>query len=393
MRNIQLMSNYLNWFGKTNFYAVFAASASIAIVGTALSLAFPLLSILMEQREISATIIGANVTISGLGSVLIIPFTIPIARMVGIVNTIIVCLILTAACLIGFYIFPSITVWFILRFIYNALITIIFVLSEFWINSAADENKRGLILGIYATVLGIGFAIGPGILIYVGSNGILPFAIGSILILLAIFPVAIARNNQPIIAKKPLKSVFRYVFIVPLATGAVLLFGILEQAGLGLFPVYGARLLVSETEISLMLLVMALGNVMLQIPLGILSDRVTDRRVILLGCAIIAGLGALFMPLMVGSSLLALGLLLFIWGGVVTGLYTVGLAHLGSRLSGNELAQANASFIMCYALGMTIGPYLVGLSTDLINPHGYAWSLFVFCCCYTVLIALRWNRR
>ena len=65
-----------------------------------------------------------------------------------------------------------------------------------------------------------------------------------------------------------------------------------------------------------------------------------------------------------------------VWGGGIGSLYAVGLAHLGSRYSGPDLASANAAFIMLYALGMLGGPPIAGFGMDsyrlavenLVNP-------------------------
>jgi MFS family permease len=67
--------------------------------------------------------------------------------------------------------------------------------------------------------------------------------------------------------------------------------------------------------------------------------------------------------------------LLVIWGGIVGSLYAVGLAHLGSRYSGPDLASANAAFVMLYSLGMLGGPPIAGLGMDLISPNGFFFSI------------------
>jgi len=98
--------------------------------------------------------------------------------------------------------------------------------------------------------------------------------------------------------------------------------------------------------------------------------------------------GALAMPL-VAHSVIGLGLLLLIWGGVAGALYTVGLAHLGARFSGGDLAAANAAFVILYNAGMVIGPPLAGGGIDLYRPHGFAFamaSLFAF---YLAVITIR----
>jgi MFS family permease len=81
--------------------------------------------------------------------------------------------------------------------------------------------------------------------------------------------------------------------------------------------------------------------------------------------------------------------LLFVWGGVVAAMYTVGLAHLGSQLSGHELASANAAFVLCYGVGMVLGPQAIGIGMDMFGPSGFGWSLAVFFAVYMVLAAAR----
>jgi hypothetical protein len=67
------------------------------------------------------------------------------------------------------------------------------------------------------------------------------------------------------------------------------------------------------------------------------------------------------------------------------GLYTVGLAHLGSRLTGRDLASANAAFVLCYGIGMLAGPQAIGLGMDLFGTHGFAHVLAVFFVAYLVV--------
>ncbi|WP_375636074.1 MULTISPECIES: hypothetical protein [unclassified Bartonella] len=70
--------------------------------------------------------------------------------------------------------------------------TVMFILSEFWINSYAPPKRRGFVLSIYAIVLGLGFAVGPMLLAKVGTQGFIPFAVGYSLIILAAIPILAA---------------------------------------------------------------------------------------------------------------------------------------------------------------------------------------------------------
>ena len=144
--------------------------------------------------------------------------------------------------------------------------TTLFILSEFWINAASPPSKRGFVLGIYATVLSLGFAAGPLLFSILGSDGILPLPVGAGAILLAAIPIFIARNESPVLDEKPELHFMRYVFLVPTATAAVFIFGAVEAGGLSLFPIYAMRAGFTESQAALLLTVMGIGNVDLPDP-------------------------------------------------------------------------------------------------------------------------------
>lgn len=378
-----------HWDRRIDWVGAGAAIASISAVGTALGLGLPLLSVVLERRGVSATMIGANTAVAGLASLAASPFVTPLARRMGVRTLMLLSIAAAAASGIGFYYFEPLWVWFLLRLVFHFSVTALFILSEFWISAAAPPGKRGLILGIYATCLSLGFAFGPFIFSRVGSAGVLPFAIGSGVLLASAIPLFLAWSREPIIHGEHGGSVFwRYVTLVPTATGAVLVFGAVESGGFALFPLYGKLAGFSEGSAAQLLTAIGLGNVLLQIPIGLYSDRVRDRRQLLLAFAAIGLGGSLCLPFLVGSWWLTAAAL-FVWGGVVAGLYTVGLAHLGSKLGGSELAAANAAFIFCYSLGMLVGPQGIGTSLDVFGANGFAYSLAFFFAAYVVLTAIR----
>ena len=69
-------------------------------------------------------------------------------------------IVIGAFSVISFYFATSFWMWFPLRAILHIALTVLFILSEFWISTSAPPNKRGFVLGIYATVLSLGFAGG-----------------------------------------------------------------------------------------------------------------------------------------------------------------------------------------------------------------------------------------
>jgi MFS family permease len=379
---------------EMRWLSIAAAIASISVVGIAIGLGMPLLSVILENRGHSATMIGLNTATAGLASIAAAPLATPLAARFGVAQTMLAMMAAGALAFAGFYAAGAFWMWFPLRAILHVALTVLFILSEFWITVSAPPARRGLVLGIYATVLSLGFAFGPWLFAQVGSAGFAPFGIACALVALASIPVFAAWRESPTIAgpEKAGGGFARYILLVPTATAAVLVFGAVETGGFALFPVYGSRIGYSEAEAALLVSMIGLGNVFLQIPLGYWSDRVRDRRLLLAACAGVGLVGVLLLPAFAASWNLTAALL-FVWGGSVAGLYTIGLAHLGSRLTGRDLASANAAFVLCYGIGMLLGPQAIGIGLDLFGPPGFGWALALFFTAFLILTFARIMRR
>ncbi|MDK1376194.1 MULTISPECIES: MFS transporter [unclassified Sinorhizobium] len=373
---------------EIHWLSLIAAVAAITAVGIAIGLGLPLLSIIMEKRGIPSTLIGFNSAMAGFASMAAAPFTTKFAHRHGVAPTMLLAIVFAAASALGFYYITNFWLWFPLRVVFHGAITVLFILSEFWINATAPPNRRGFVLGIYGTVLSLGFASGPLLFSILGSEGILPFAVGAGVILLAAIPIYLARNESPVLDEKPERHFMRYVFLVPTATAAVFIFGAVESGGLSLFPIFGTRAGFTESQAALLLTVMGIGNFIFQIPLGMLSDRVKDRRTLLSAMTLIGLIGALCLPMLVENWVL-MALVLLFWGGCVSGLYTVGLSHLGSRLQGADLAAANAAFVFSYAVGTVAGPQVIGAAMDVTGNSGFAWAIAAFFGLYVALSVVR----
>lgn len=366
---------------------IIAAIVTTSFVGMGLSLMIPLLSLELERMGASTTVNGLSTAVGGVANVLIAPLVPAFSAWFGQKRFLAANVLMLAASVLVFKLMPSIAAWFVIRFFFGAAIGTMFVLSEFWITASAPEARRGVIMGIYATVLAIGFAAGPAILALTGTQGWPPYLACAGLVLLAIAPVVIAPANVPPIDRTPTPRLFSLIAVAPVATLAALMFGALETGMFNQLPLYGVRVGLSETQAALLVTIAALGNLLLQIPLGALSDRM-DRRLLLLACTSIGVVGALAIP-MLQAGTLPFNALLFVWGGVIGAIYTVGLAHLGSRFPASEVAAANAVFIMLYSFGMIVGPPFVGAAMETFGTWGFPLSLAAMLGAYGALIVWR----
>jgi MFS family permease len=360
----------------------------VTIVGIGLSLTMPLLALRLDQQGFSARAIGLNSTAGGL-AVLVGAGAVPaLVRQFGVKRLLLLSILIGCISLLNFALTNNYWTWLAIRAVFGGALSTLFVTSEFWINAVAPPRQRGFVLGFYATSLSAGFAAGPMILGFTGTEGISPFLAGVVLFALASAPIVIWSGKAPVIKSVPNAGLLAILTCVPLATIAALLHGAIETASLGLLPVYALRAGDSPQTGALLVSLFALGNVVFQLPIGFVSDHMA-RGKLLVFLASISLCGAVAMATAGPERFLLFCFLLVIWGGVVGSLYAVGLAHLGSRYSGADLASANAAFIMLYALGMIIGPPIAGFGMDLISPNGLFFSIAAMLGLYLILAGLR----
>jgi predicted MFS family arabinose efflux permease len=145
--------------------------------------------------------------------------------------------------------------------------------------------------------------------------------------------------------------------------------GVIISIVLAFFAVYVGRLGIGSELALFMLFVIAAGNVVLQVPVGMLADR-QESEPLLAAVAVVSIAGFVALPLVLDFALLRWPLLFF-WGGLIGAAYTIALAMLGRRYATGELAAANALFAFVYEAGTLIGPLAAGVALDIWNPQGF----------------------
>jgi MFS family permease len=354
--------------------ALGVAIASVTIVGTGLSLTLPLLALRLDEQGYSARAIGLNSTAGGLAVVIGAAFVPALAHRLGVKRLLLLALLIGGLSLLSFAATDSYWAWLGIRAVFGGALTALFVTSEYWINAIAPPRHRGFVLGFYAASLAGGFAAGPLTLGFTGISGITPFASATALFAIAAVPIVLWSGKAPEMESAPKIPVFAFLASVPAATFAGLLHGAIETASLGLLPVYAVRAGEGAETGAFFVTLFALGNVVFQLPIGFVSDRM-ERGKLLIWLALLSLCGAVALALAGPSHFALFCGLLVLWGGVAGSLYAVGLAHLGSRYSGEDLASANAAFIMLYALGMLLGPPIVGFGMDVTPPNGFFFAI------------------
>jgi MFS family permease len=357
------------------FLAIAAAIATVTIAGIGLSLSVTLISVRLAELGFSAGAIGLHTAGSSLLGLAIAPYVPWLAREIGVRRLLIGALLLGAGCLAAFTLTSGFWPWLAIRGLYGIALTLMFVLGEFWISAVVWPHRRGLVMGFYATAVAAGFAAGPFLLAAIGSAGTAPFLVAALLSLVATLPIGLAGARAPALPKTeaaPL-ALLAILRAAPVATTAALLYGAIEASAFGLLPVFALREGWGAEAAAIASAICALGNALLQIPIGHAADKFGRARLLIL-IGGLGTLGALILPLAAHTGYSVYVVLLFVWSGIVGGLYAVGLTSLASRYSGAALARANAAYILLYSAGTLIGPPIFGFGLDL-TPAGLFWTL------------------
>lgn len=356
--------------------------ASVAAVGLSFGFTMPLIALLLERDGHSATVIGLNSATGSFAMLVVAPLLPRLMGRLGTLPALYLGIAVAAAALLMMPLLPSLGAWFVLRFVLGLGNAIHWVVSETWINTVADERNRGRVVGAYVTVLAAGLACGPLLIGITGIDGAVPFVIGAGLIASAALPLLFAGGAAPPVPAEAPSTLIAAARRAPALMAVALLIGFAHIVVLALLPVYGVRLGLGQDTAVLMLSVFLAGSVVLQVPIGWLADRLGGEVMLAAGAA--AGLaGAVALPLVLGGALL--WPLLFLWGGAIIGLYTIGLSLLGERFRSGQMASAMAAFVMIYELGSLTGPVTAGAAMDILGTIGLPLTMALG---FAALIAL-----
>ena len=365
---------------------VFAACAAIGLQAGA---GMPLVPLALEREghdKLTIGIVSAAWAVGMLAFGTRIPaWAARYGAVPAIVGSVVVGSIITAA----YTVTSGPVAWFILSFLHGVVGGVPWVVTEIWMNVVVEEKQRGRVMGAYAMLVALGLALGPLVLQVTGVRGPVPFLTCAALALLVTVPLIPYWKKAPPI-DHPKDSGFRTVMLLaPLAMFGGLVCGFGEQNAFSFLPVYAVDAGVSDQTGALWLSLFVIGNVALQWPIGWMADHF-DRRAVLAGCTLTSAVLVMMLPLVPATSPAIYGVLL-VWGGVSFAIYPVGLALLGQRFKGGDIARANTAFSLLYIFGGLIGRPLTGGAMDLFGERGFGWTIAVFyvACGVWALLALR----
>jgi MFS family permease len=364
-----------------------AAIACVTVFGFALGQMFPLLSLIMEAEGLAPDTIGYNTSMQPVG-ILLAGFVVPpLVHRFGAKPVVIAAALSAAAIVLCYPFLPIFWAWFVLRLLQGTAVSTLFSVSEAWVVHFARGPYRARIVGIYASVLALSFGLGSYTVALLGTRGLLPFAVGAVVLVLATLPVLLVRDEaMPDEGGDGAASFFTFAPKAPVLLLAVGVFAIFDAACLGFLPVYGVKMGMTEATAATTLVVLSFGNVGLQIAIGWLADKL-PKRPLMAALALVTGTLVVLIPSIVASPWL--WVLLLVIGATSVGIYTVALAELGERFAGRELVAGTAAMSTTWGTGALLGAVIAGQAMDRFGPDGFPYAMGLVFAVFLAAIVVR----
>ncbi|QSF42601.1 MFS transporter [Paenibacillus tianjinensis] len=346
----------------------------IIAAGLSQGLLLPVLSILLEQTGVSSSLNGLNAAALYVGSFAMTLVAERVLGAIGFKKLIASGISLVLVTLLLFPLLPGIKAWFILRLLVGIGDSAINYAAQLWVLLMTPAEHRGRNLSLYGMSYGLGFSLGPLGISLLRFGQAAPFLILAGLFVLVLLLVLLKLpDSHPDKVEHGEGQARRFGRSYQLAWYALipaLLYGYMEASLNSNFPVYGLRTGFSTDQIAALLPFAGIGGLVLQLPLGLWSDRY-GRKKILIFAGVAGGLGFTLLPLAGDHFLLTL-LLLMAAGGLVGSFFSLGLSYAADILPRNLLPAANVVSSFHYSVGSIIGPGLGGLLLE------FGWGGGVF---------------
>ncbi len=267
-------------------------------------------------------------------------------------------------------IFNDPVVWCIVRVFTGFSYAGLYIVIESWLNQSATNENRGKIMALYLIILYAGMALGQFLLNLADPADVELFVLTSVLVTLAVLPISLSSRPAPAFIAPERVSIKKLWQISPLGIAGVLLSGLASSALFSIGPVYATAMTLTVAQISTFMAAFIIGGVVLQAPIGWLSDRF-DRRKILIGISFATGLSCFIAYAASLISIPALIMVMPMIGGTALAIYGLSTAHTNDHLQGGQIIAASATLILLNGGMSIIGPFAASGAMSLFGTNAF----------------------
>ncbi len=263
--------------------------------------------------------------------------------------------------------------WVVIRFGTGVCAAGILMITESWLNARASRANRGQVLSMYMITHFMATGLGQLLIPFAEPKAFQLFSMAAIGYAFSLIPVSISRTIAPPI---PPRQKVRFINVFrskPVAMSGALCCGVISAALYGLAPVYALGVGLSTEETSYFMALLIFSGVLLQWPVGRLSDRLGRRKLMAVIC-MISGILAFVLVASANHSFWLFLAASTAFGAFNFSVYPVALAYMNDATPPEKLLAAAAGMLTAFSVGAIISPILASLVMELFGYH----ALFVY---------------
>ncbi|MBV7545156.1 MFS transporter [Pseudomonas sp. PDM26] len=290
-----------------------------------------------------------------------------IAR-VGHIRAYSACAGIVGAAVLGHGLIDWLPAWLFLRVIVGLGMMCQYMVIESWLNEQAEAKQRGLVFSGYMIASYLGLVMGQLILVMHPALGLELLMLVALCFALCLVPVALTRRIHPApLHPAPMEPRF-FIKRVPQSLSTVLGAGLIVGSFYGLAPLYASQQGLSTELVGLFMGSCIFAGLLVQWPLGWLSDRY-DRAVLIRSFAFSLALAALPLAIMPQVPLEVLFIAGFVCSLVQFCLYPLAVAFSNDHVEGDRRVSLTAMLLVTYGVGASIGPLVAGVLMKLFGSQ------------------------
>jgi MFS family permease len=248
--------------------------------------------------------------------------------------------------------------WAVLRVVSGFCMAGLFATIESWLNVRSASASRGQILSLYMVTAYLGSGIGQLLVNAWGVSGVELFCLAALLMSLSLVPVVLTRVSGPDLSQVRRLGFRQLYALSPLGVIGACGAGVMSGAFYGMGAIFAQTVGLPVLGVSLFMGAAVLGGLVLQYPIGHISDRFDRRTVlaIILAAGAVVYLGAYLWSTLMAPALAPLLVIAALFGGTAATVYPVAVAHAFDYVERERMVAASGGLLLAWSVGATIGP-------------------------------------
>ena len=264
--------------------------------------------------------------------------------------------------------------WGGLRFITGFSFAGLTMVLESWINERATNENRGKILSVYRIVDLGAVTIGNGLLAIAPPEGFQLFVLVSILISIALVPVALTRSSSPAPLETAKLDIVQLYKVSPVGAIGAAATGLANAAFWGMAPVYVQELGYGAAAIAAFMSTAIIGAGLFQFPTGWLSDKM-DRRMVIFASSLLGAGASALLAAFAGLSENAMLGFSFLFGAFIIPVFGICAAHANDHAAVGKAVATSGGLLLLYGVGSVVGALVGALVMSAFEPAALFWYI------------------